>query len=370
LNAKAMSDSIAHRASFEHVRYANCWEDPELLLRGLNIQPGAHCLSIASAGDNSLALLLADPAQFVAFDLSIPQLSCLELRIAAIRKLDHAELLAFLGVAASKDRLRVYDLIRSDLPGYAREFWDHRRESIEQGIIHNGKFERYFDLFRRRVLPLVHSASMRDELIKPKSREKRALFYEKRWNSLRWRLMFRLFFSRAVLGRAGRDPEFFRYVEGSVADRILARTKYGLTELDPSCNPYIEYIMSGNFRHSLPLYLEPHNLDVIRGRLDRITIVHGDTDAALARVNAPVSAFNLSDIFEYMSKPLFEQTVERLLQRASSHARFAYWNLLLPRTISASFPSSVQHLTELSQALHKQDRAFFYSAFHVEEVIV
>ncbi len=31
------------------------------------------------------------------------------------------------------------------------------------------------------------------------------------------------------MGRLGRDPEFFRYVEGSVAERILERVEYALT---------------------------------------------------------------------------------------------------------------------------------------------
>lgn len=361
-----MSGTIDQRASFGRIRYANCWEDPQLLLDGLNIKAGANCLSIASSGDNTLALLLADPALVVAVDLSVPQLSCLELRIAAIRKLDHARLLDFLGVRASIDRLKTYALLRNDLPIYAREYWDVNITALDQGIIHAGKFEAYFKLFRTRVLPLIHGPARRDELLAPKSREQRIAFYDREWNSPRWRLIFRLFFSRAVLGRVGRDPEFFRYVEGSVADRILARTKYALTELDPSTNPFIEYILSGNFRHSLPLYLEPENLETIRERLDKVKVIYGDTDQGLARFKMPFQAYNLSDIFEYMDQPLFEQTCQRLLASASPGARFAYWNLLLPRRMSDSFPASAKHQSDLSVNLHSRDRAFFYSAFHIE----
>ncbi len=363
-----MSRSIEQRASFDRIRYANCWEDPQLLLDGLNIKAGANCLSIASSGDNTLALLLADPALVVAVDLSLPQLSSLELRIAAIRKLDHASLLEFLGVRTSSHRLKTYALLRNDLPLSAREYWDVNNTALEQGVIHAGKFEDYFKLFRTRVLPLIHGRARRDELLTSKSREQRIAFYDRKWNSLRWRLIFRLFFSRAILGRVGRDPEFFRYVEGSVADRILARTKYALTELDPSENPFVEYIMSGNFQRSLPLYLEPKNLEIIRERLDRVKVIHGDTDEALVQCKEPFNAYNLSDIFEYMDKPLFEQTCQRLLASAAPGARFAYWNLLLPRKISDSFPSFTKHLSDLSSKLHSRDRAFFYSAFHIEEV--
>ncbi len=52
-----MSSEAASHADFSAIRYAQCWEDADILLEGLGIRPGDTCLSIASAGDNSLAML-------------------------------------------------------------------------------------------------------------------------------------------------------------------------------------------------------------------------------------------------------------------------------------------------------------------------
>ena len=52
-----MAESIERRASFDLIRYANCWEDADVLLDALQPKPGDRILSIASAGDNSLSLL-------------------------------------------------------------------------------------------------------------------------------------------------------------------------------------------------------------------------------------------------------------------------------------------------------------------------
>ena len=52
-------DRIEDRASFDFLRYANCWEDADILCEALGVRPGARVLSIASAGDNTLALLAA-----------------------------------------------------------------------------------------------------------------------------------------------------------------------------------------------------------------------------------------------------------------------------------------------------------------------
>ena len=88
-----MRSEVATRAEFSQIRYAQVWEDADVLLEGLDIQPGHVCVSIASAGDNALAMLTRDPGRVIALDLSPAQLACLELRVAAFRELAHPELL-------------------------------------------------------------------------------------------------------------------------------------------------------------------------------------------------------------------------------------------------------------------------------------
>src|ERR1041384_7536931 len=83
----AVRSEAAERADFSAIRYAQVWEDADVLIEGLAIQPGDVCVSIASAGDNALALLTKDPSRVVALDLSPAQLACLELRVAAYKML-------------------------------------------------------------------------------------------------------------------------------------------------------------------------------------------------------------------------------------------------------------------------------------------
>ena len=46
-------ERIEDRAAFDFVRYANCWEDADVLCEALRARPGIRALSIASAGDNA-----------------------------------------------------------------------------------------------------------------------------------------------------------------------------------------------------------------------------------------------------------------------------------------------------------------------------
>ena len=120
-------DEIQNRAAFDRVRYANCWEDADILMQALAVQKGDRCLSIASAGDNSLALLANDPDVVVACDVNAVQLACLEIRQAAFAEFSYTDLLAFLGFRACDDRLVFYQSLRSSLSPSARLYFDQNR---------------------------------------------------------------------------------------------------------------------------------------------------------------------------------------------------------------------------------------------------
>jgi S-adenosylmethionine-diacylglycerol 3-amino-3-carboxypropyl transferase len=296
----------------------------------------------------------------VAVDLSPAQLACVELRCAGFRRLAHAELLRFLGVAPGDGRAATYARLRQDLSREAAGFWDAHPDWIGRGIVHVGKFEHYFRLFRTRVIPLI---------LREKSRAEREAFYAERWDNRRWRWLFRLFFGRFAMGRLGRDPEFFRYVEGSVAERILARTRHALTVVPTHSNPYLRYILTGNFEDALPRYLRPENHERVRAGLGRLTLHRGSVEeAAAAHGSEGFDGFNLSDIFEYLDPETCRKVYGELLRRARTGARFAYWNMLVPRRAPGEHAGKVRHLEELSRGLLERDLAFFYSAFVVEEV--
>jgi S-adenosylmethionine-diacylglycerol 3-amino-3-carboxypropyl transferase len=362
------ASNLQERVRFVRIRYANCWEDAAVLTAALQPASGKRILSIASGGDNAFALL-AGGAEVVAADLSAAQLACVELKAATIRQFDRDETLAFFGIRESLSRPAHYAQLRGELSLAARTFWDEQPAAIDGGFIHAGKFEHYFHLFRRRVLPLVHSRRTIEALLKAKSEPEREEFYWRRWDTWRWRLMFRVFFSRWVMGRLGRDPEFFRYVEGSVADRILSRTQYALTVLPTHENPWLHYILTGNFTQALPPYLEPDMFARVRDGLNRLTLHLGPIEeAAEQHRGAGFDGFNLSDIFEYLDAESSAGLYERLLAAARPGARLAYWNMLVPRACPTSCAARVQPLTAQAAELWACDRAFFYRGFVLEEV--
>lgn len=365
-----MRSEAAANADFSRIRYAQVWEDADILIEGLDIHPGDVCLSIASAGDNALAMLSRAPARLIAIDLNPAQLACLALRVAAYRTLSHAELLELVGSRPSSRRGALYARCRNALAADVRQFWDGRSDEIAAGIGSAGRFERYFALFRSKVLPLIHSRARRAALLEPRDEAGREAFYEQVWNTWRWRLLFAVFFSRTVMGRFGRDPSFFTYVDGSVADRILARARHALVTLDPSDNPYLHWIVTGTHGDALPYALRPEVFDSIRDNLDKFEWHCAPVEEFLLRPEraGSIDRYNFSDLFEYVSRDHYHRMLDQVLRASRPGARLAYWNLLADRRRPASLADRLVPLDALSRQLHDRDRTFFYDAFVLEEV--
>jgi S-adenosylmethionine-diacylglycerol 3-amino-3-carboxypropyl transferase len=359
---------VAAEADFSLIRYAQCWEDTDVLLEALAIRPGDACFSVGSGGDNTLAMLSRDPSRVVAVDLSPAQNAVLELKAAGFAMLGHDELLELVGAAPSARRARLYAHARNALPPAARAYWDARARVIERGLSAAGKFERYFALFRRVVLPLVHSRRDLDALFEPRDAAGRRRFYDERWNNRRWRALFRAFFSRRVMGWLGRDTRFFRYAEGDVAERILARTEHALAELDPSSNPYLHWIAYGRFGSTLPYVWRAENHEPIRRNLARLEVRLASVESSLAAAaGASLDRFNLSDVFEYLSPEASDAVFADVARCARPGARVAYWNMMAPRRRPEALAGRLRPLEDESRRFHSRAATFFYGAFEVDQ---
>jgi len=350
------------------VRYAQCWEDADVLIEAMQVEPHHSCLAIASAGDNVLALLSRSPRSVVAIDYNASQIACLELRVAAYRSLDHEALLRFSGARPATDRRELYAKCRPHLSIGARTYWDARPRSVARGYMAAGKFETYLTVFRKAVLPFVHSSATVRVLLDPKSRDERANFYDHVWNTPRWRFVFGSFFSRLVMQRLGRDPRYFRYATADLQTHLARRLRHAFVDLDPASNPYLHWALTGSHGNALPYALRPENVASIRANLDRLSWQVGSLESYLADPPARFDRFALSDVFEYMDDAAYEGQLRQIVAVSSPRARLAYWNMLVSRTRPERLASELTPQDALASALHEIDKTFFYSRFVIEDV--
>lgn len=354
-------------AFFSFIRYAAVWEDADVLLQGLQLAPGADVLCICSAGDNALSLLATSPARVTAIDLSAAQLHLAALKKAAFAVLDHPSLLLFLADSAPENRATrtvLYRKVRAALlPGDAA-FWDTRKAAIAAGVLDGGKFERYFAAFRRYFLPLTHSRAEVQELLRPKSGKAQETYYRERWNNWRWRLLMSLFFSRAVLGRWGRDPAFLEHVHIPVSEFIRQQAARHLQSEKATRNPFLHRIFTGRYGNTLPHFLRPEHFDAIRQNLDKLHFEVADAGSAMRA--RPYDAYALSNIFEYLSPPDVAAFAADVTPHIPAGARLAFWNLMAPRSFAEIQPAAFACDEAACEKLSEEDNGFFYSRFRLE----
>ena len=220
----------------DYLRYANCWEDADLLIKGLDIKNEDRVLSVASAGDNSFSLLSKAPELVLAVDINSVQLALTAMKKAAFKVLDYEQFLNLLGFRNDLNRWDIFLSLEGAMEKTYFQFWKGRQTEIEAGIIYGGKFERYFSYFKRYMLPLIHSTNKIDRLFEGKSAAEQEAFYQDSWHNRRWDVLFRVFFSRKLMGLLGRDPTFLKEVEQPVSTFILQKAKRHLSSPEAQKN--------------------------------------------------------------------------------------------------------------------------------------
>jgi S-adenosylmethionine-diacylglycerol 3-amino-3-carboxypropyl transferase len=363
--------------------FTQSWEDPACDLAALRPRPGETILAITSGCDNVLGFLLADPARIVSIDINPAQTYLFELKRAAFRRLTHTELLDFLGVSSfprrrestfdlssprgvsSSPRRRgstLYPLLRGDLTPAARSFWDANPGMLDDGLLTAGGFERYFAMLRK-VLAIAVGRRRLERLFALDHEEQRE-FYEREWNTRRWRALLGIACSKWMLGRR-LDPSWFTHSESSSFGRHFTRlAEHAIADLPARSNYFLAQILLGRYADAsaVPEYLRAENFETIRERLDRITTVTADIAAALEDLPPrSIDCFALSNVFEYSPRAVFERSVAAITRAARPGARLALRNLLAPRRL-ADFPVFRVH-PALSEQLRAADRGFIYSHF-------
>lgn len=363
---------IEHRARFDFVRYAQCWEDPALNAAALRVTENDYVLSIASGGDNTFALLLDNPRAVVGCDISPVQIYLCELKKAAIKHLDYDDMLKLLGVSYCGDRPGLFRKIKGTLPEDAQRYFEARTCDLETGIIHCGKFERYFRHFRHKVLPITHSRKIIDRLLACMTLAEQREVYNDFWDTTRWRMLFKVFCSEFVVGRFGRDPAFFKFVqERSIADLMLGRIKQALTALPIQDNFYLHYMLKGRYlkRECLPPYLMEEHFETLRQRIDRVEFfLESGEDHMRRKPKGTVTKINYSNIFEYLSEEAMEQIFDVLVEYGAPGMIIAYRNLFVPRSCPAKHRDRFESFADLAHDLNLQERSFFYTRFVIEKL--
>jgi S-adenosylmethionine-diacylglycerol 3-amino-3-carboxypropyl transferase len=363
-----MKSAEKGQVEFPELLFGMSWEDPESDRRALQIQPGEVIVTIGSGGCNTFELLLENPGRIFAVDINPCQSHLLELKRAAIRRLDLYDLHAFLGLKQTRNRAEVFEWLKSDLSAPALAYWRSRPKSIEDGVVYQGRYEKFLRYFRK-TLHLVQGRWRIDGLFRCQSLDEQRDYFDRIWNTVQWRTLFHLLFNKQVLARRGLSADYFRFDDGaaSFADSFFQRSKRALRDIPIATNYFVAQYVLGRYTSAdaTPAYLRKEPLAVIRERLNRIEIVTADLKVWLTgRQENSVDRASLSNICELMNPAETARTFEQVARTARPGARICFRNLMIPREVPENLRAKIQLLESESRQLLERDRSFAYSRVH------
>jgi S-adenosylmethionine-diacylglycerol 3-amino-3-carboxypropyl transferase len=367
-----MSRRRTHQVELHKLIYTTNWEDPAADLAALKIRPGDAMMTITSGACNTLEFLLSDPSVVHTVDINPSQAYLIELKIAAMRRLEHPDFLRFLGLTPGGDRMDRYSELRSDLSPAAAAFWDARENLLRPGFLFRGRYDRFVDTVGR-MTRLIQGRRRVDGLFEARDVAGQKAFYDRAWDIRRTRLIFLLFYNKRVLARIGLKADYFRFDDGSnsYSESFRRKFRHVVSDVPLSGNYFVHVYLKGGYRSlaEVPNYLKAENYATIRDRLDRIRIHTGDAKKWLAGFpDGTFDALALSNICELMSLDDTRVMFREVLRTAKPGARLSFRNLIIPREVPEELRSFIVKDEPLSGEMKAADRSFVYSRVAAYEV--
>ncbi|MDD5248689.1 MAG: BtaA family protein [Rhodocyclaceae bacterium] len=371
--------------------YNTCWEDPAVDRKALELGADDTLLVITSAGCNVLDYALLGPKRIHAVDANPRQTALLELKLAAIRRLDYEDFFAFFGRGYHEASAQLYhDVLRAELSPFAREWWDERHRWFSSphgsfyfhglaGIVARG-FRTYLKL--RPAL----AAAVRELLAAPDVATQRRI-YDRSIAGEFWKRSVNWVLSRQItMSLLGVPHPQRRLVQeqhpGGVAAFVRDAIEYVFRELSVRDNYFWRVYVTGHYtRDCCPEYLKRDNFHALKmGLADRIVPHTCTISEFLEDSDEAISRFVLLDHMDWMSSYYPAALIEEwnlLLRRAapgarflfrSAHARPGFLDWIRVGAQRRPLREVLHFHDELAARLQREDRVHTYAGFLIADV--
>jgi S-adenosylmethionine-diacylglycerol 3-amino-3-carboxypropyl transferase len=346
------------------------WEDPESDVKAIGMKAGQTLLTITSGGCNTLNFLVHDPEIIYAVDINQAQTYLMEFKIAAIKNLNHHDFISLLGLRECEDRLTLFSKIQHDLSKEAKSFWNSNIKLIRKGILFNGKFEGFVRLAGK-ILSLLQGQNKIEKLLTLKTLDEQKEFYNTRWNNKRWKLIFKLMFTKKRLAKKGLVAEYFHFDDGAqtFSESFYNRARKALCDTPVKTNYFLSVYFTGKYNDEIPLYLQAEHYEHIKRNIARIQLITADTKYWLETMTAnSIDGFCLSNICELMSEEDTKKLFTEVVRTARPGAKICFRNLMIPREVPGDL-LQVKKNEGLSNLLLAKDRSFVYSKVAAYDIV-
>lgn len=369
--------------------YNTCWEDPRCDRQALQIRPEHEIMMITSAGCNALDYLLDEPAHIYCIDMNPRQNALLELKIAAIRQLDHATFFKMFGEGKLPEAASIYkNQLRAELPDYAKAFWDRKIRYFSQGKSFyfkgtTGFFARFANLY----INFRNAREAINKLFELETPEEREHHYNQYISHLIWTdLMRRLLGYDATLSLLGVPKPQRQQIENTYSGGVAGFTEdcitSALTKLPTQDNYFWWLYLWGCYTpERCPEYLREENFARLKGLVDRISTHSMSILEFLNNHDKNIDRFVLLDHMDWLAtygKPILQEEWQAIAEHTNTNSRIL-WRSAATKVdfvdpievqvdgTRTSLENLLDYQTDLARELHAIDRVHTYGSFYIAD---
>lgn len=368
---------------FQKLVYAQIWEDPEIDMEALAIEPGQTVVAIASGGCNAFSYLLANPGRIEAVDLNPAHVAFNRLKLAALQTLPGYESFhRFYAMADDPENVEDYRrFIRPVLDDRSRAYWEgrtltgRRRISMFRRHLYRHGLLGHFIGWGHRVARL-YGVDPRILLEARSQDEQRQLFdtmiaplFDKRF--VRWMTN-----RKSSLFGLGIPPQQYDVLAGGNGMAGVLRQRLERLACDfPLSENYFAWQAFGrgygrDGRAPLPPYLRRENFGTVRARASRFSVENiSITELLAAKPDASVDRAVLLDAQDWMTDDQLNSLWREITRTAAPGARVIFRTAaeanLLEGRVAPDLLARWDYRREESRALHARDRSSIYGGFHL-----
>ncbi len=371
--------------------YNTCWEDPAVDRRALKLGADDTVMVISSAGCNALDYALDGPSRIHAVDANPRQNALLELKMAAIRRLEFEDFFALFGEGYHPRFNDLYrTCLRGELSDFARAWWDKQGDWFTSplgsfyyhglaGLVARG-FRAYLRM-RPNLAEDVH------DLFRAGDLETQRRVYDQRIAPALWTPTMKWVLGRQfTLSLLGVPHPQRRLVQAQHPDGVAGFAReaieYVFRELPVADNYFWRVYVEGRYtRECCPEYLKADNFQALKnGLVDRIKTHTCTVTEFLHETKRPITRFVLLDHMDWMSSYHPAALVEEwnaILGRAragarillrSAHADPAFLNWVRVGHERRRLEETLRIDRALAARLHVDDRVHTYAGFMIADV--
>ncbi|MBB3963426.1 DUF3419 family protein [Rhizobium metallidurans] len=389
LRHKAFSkDGLSERLFgllFSGLVYPQIWEDPDLDMQAMELQPHHRIVTIGSGGCNMLAYLSQGPASIDVVDLNPHHIALNRLKLAAFRHLPaHADLVRFLARPNQTTNSQAFDrFLSANLDEATGSYWNGRKFGrrrvtvFDRNIYKTGLLGRFIGAAH--LLARVHGIDLTD-IARAKTLEEQRRLFDTRIAPLFEKPVVRWITGRkSSLFGLGIPPQQYDELASLAPDNSIAPVlRHRLEKLTCHFPMQENYFAWQAFARRyadegegpLPTYLKAEHYEAIRANVDRVSVHHASfTELLAGEPAASRDRYILLDAQDWMTDQQLNDVWSEITRTARDGARVIFRTAAEKSIIEGRLSSAIRdqwtYLEDRSLELTALDRSAIYGGFHI-----